>query len=513
MVLVVDNGSQEDPITEPPVDLARFPECHEPGGGPNSRDGCYPQAEATGVALADAVAAELPRMQDLRSGAVAFERKQFFVPLENNAFKAAAAAGLFGKRPTYTAGVESGRTGPDLRTSVSVMRIGPDLQLIANPGESFPALMMGSRWGIDDAGCPDRANPPVPTWRGNAAYRFQVGLADDLIGYLLPAWAFSDRPPTYTTDCQNDATNRDPKKHKHKLETESVGPAAANAVAEQLSTLLAKTPDPVAQIRLGRFVHADGVLDRNPAGAVGVWVADADATSIGTGGGTLVALPGVTGFGSRALDSSGRMMDFDGAAQPGGPDIATRGMLVFGCDGSVARRIYVDVYPRLATGPLGPATRGNVQTGCGAGPAEAGREGNGPGGSAADGAVAAAGCTDARAPRSRFRRHGVTVSKRGRLSARGTSRDRGCAGLSAVLVSVSKPRGERCRFVQANGRLTKGRSCRRPALLRARGTRSWRLSLAHRLPRGRYRVQVRAIDRRGNKETPGRANVAPMRVR
>src|SRR5207249_11831073 len=47
---------------------------------------------------------------------------------------------------------------------VAVMDVGPDLQFIANPGEAFPALMLGGPWGIEDASCPNRENPPVPTW-------------------------------------------------------------------------------------------------------------------------------------------------------------------------------------------------------------------------------------------------------------------------------------------------------------------------------------------------------------
>jgi hypothetical protein len=49
--------------------------------------------------------------------------------------------------------------------------------------------------------------------------------------------------------------------------------------------------------------------------------------------------------------------------------------------------------------------------------------------------------------------------------------------------------------------------------LRARGTRSWKLQLKARLPRGRYRMQVRAIDRRGNLEALKKRNVIRVRVR
>jgi hypothetical protein len=106
----------------------------------------------------------------------------------------------------------------------------------------------------------------------------------------------------------------------------------------------------------------------------------------------------------------------------------------------------------------------------------------------------------------------VRLSRR-QVLARGRSGDRGCAGLSAVLVSISKPRGERCRFVQANGRLSTRRSCRRPVLLRTRGVRAWRLSFRARLPRGRYRVLARAVDRLGNKERPAGRALARARVR
>ena len=177
MFLVGDNGSEEDPITVP---------------GLAHSDDPYPQATATGNALADAMAAAVPSVRALRFGKLDFKRTFFTVPLENNVFKAAAAAGLFGDRQTYAAGQPAGRTGTDLLTEVSVLSAGPDLQLIENPGEAFPALMVGTPFGIEDAPCPSRANPPVPTWHATASYRFQVGLADDMIGYMSPPWAFTD---------------------------------------------------------------------------------------------------------------------------------------------------------------------------------------------------------------------------------------------------------------------------------------------------------------------------------
>ena len=114
---------------------------------------------------------------------------------------------------------------------------------------------------------------------------------------------------------------------------------------------------------------------------------------------------------------------------------------------------------------------------------------------------------------------------RTRVSARGRSYDRGCrlrgrvraSGLRRVHVSVARVRGRSCRFVDRRGRLLRrARSCRRPLLLPARGTKAWRFALrsgARACRAGRYRVQVRAIDLVGNKERPRQVARGFFRVR
>jgi hypothetical protein len=360
MFLVGDNGSEEDPTTVPPV------------GCPEAPQACYSQAKATGEALARAVASDVPTARELGAGSVSSRRDVFFAPLENNLFKAAAAAGLFGKRQLYTNGVATGRTGRDLKTSVATVNVGPDLQFLANPGEAFPALVLGSPWGIDDAGCPERPNPPVPTWHAYAANRFQIGLADDMIGYEEPAWSFSSLPGAFTyygspdhggpATCTDDLDDKDSKGHQHKLETEGAGPTASNLVASNLTKLVERDPDPVAQVRQGRYVFRDGTLSRRPEraapeggtqDAVGVWLADPGSDRLSSGSGRIVALPGIRSFGNRKVDASGRFMDYDGRFQEG-PDITTRGMLT-GRRTDPDRRYYLKVYPPLAAAPLGPA--------------------------------------------------------------------------------------------------------------------------------------------------------------
>ncbi|MEA2479397.1 MAG: hypothetical protein QOJ07_1319 [Thermoleophilaceae bacterium] len=339
--LVGDNGSEEDPETVPAVSRDQHPECS---------DGCYAQAQATGERFAGVVSREARRAEPLRGGALTYDSKELFVPLENNLFKAAAAAGLFGQRQTYSGGQPAGRTGDQLRTSVSVLGVGPDLQLLMNPGEAFPALMVGSPWGIEDAGCPDRPNPAVPTWHARARYRFQVGLANDKIGYEIPAWAYSSQRGALSDEsCVNDDSDKDPKGHQHKLETEGVGPTASNTVADELTKLLAARPDPVARYVRGRFLKRDGSLSRSPRGAVGILIVDGDRRQI-------VAKRGIRRFGGVQVAATGVPMDYDGQPHRGA-DLTTRGMLVRDRRGRVTARWYVDVYPALDAAAPGPASR------------------------------------------------------------------------------------------------------------------------------------------------------------
>jgi hypothetical protein len=206
--------------------------------------------------------------------------------------------------------------------------------------------MLGSPFGVEDESC-NRPNPAVPTWHANGLFRFQVGLADDLIGYLIPAWGFaSDTPGLFN----NDTCYQDMNGHGHKLESESAGPTSANDVANSLAALLDRRPDPSAHIVTGRYVLPGGTYSRWPTGAAAVLVS----------GGPLIGGPGAASFGSRSVDLHGVFMDYDGQPQAH-PDITTRGIMVLGSDGCVRARYYVNVFPtldglpQLGTEVTGPA--------------------------------------------------------------------------------------------------------------------------------------------------------------
>ena len=355
MFLVGDNGSEEDPQTNPAA---------VPNGSENHTNQTvqYEQAQATGRRLATLAAGAAGAAVRLAPGQIQFTRQAFCIPLENNGFVLLSAAGEFGRRQAWActrsgqpvAAIPNGSVAPtagtEFRTYVSYARIGPDLELIDNPGEAFPALMLGSPFGQDEESC-SRPNPSVPTWHGDAAFRFQVGLADDMIGYLIPAWAFASGTPGLFN---NDPCYQDQHGHGHKLESESAGPTSANDVANRLTALLDQHPDPSAHIVLGRYVLPDGSYSRWPTGATGVLITAPGATALDPAGGLLIGGPSSTAFGGRRVAARGVFMDYDGQPQAG-PDITTRGIMVLGSDGCVIARYYLNVFPNLdARHDLGP---------------------------------------------------------------------------------------------------------------------------------------------------------------
>jgi hypothetical protein len=135
----------------------------------------------------------------------------------------------------------------------------------------------------------------------------------------------------------------------------------------------------------------------------------------------------------------------------------------------------------------------------------------------------AAHCADNSPPVTTYRRGGAIHARRRTFVLRGRARDRGCGGhVQRVQVALAKrtvgPRLSRrttksCRFVRANGQLTKSRSCSRRVWLRARGTSAWKLTIHRRLPRGYYKVWARGIDRAFHTEHVTRRNTRTFRIK
>ena len=102
-----------------------------------------------------------------------------------------------------------------------------------------------------------------------------------------------------------------------------------------------------------------------------------------------------------------------------------------------------------------------------------------------------------------------------RLRLRGTARGTACprpTGVRSVQVAVQRVTGKRCRNLRsARGRFARrAGKCSRRRFLAARGRSRWSFSVRRRLPTGRYRVHVRAIDAIGQR---GKARRITIRVR
>jgi hypothetical protein len=117
-------------------------------------------------------------------------------------------------------------------------------------------------------------------------------------------------------------------------------------------------------------------------------------------------------------------------------------------------------------------------------------------------------CKDKLPPITTLKRGGVEVGRRSfKLHGRSHDRKKCRSGVGKVQVSLARVRGRtgvNCRFVRSDERyqLTGRKNCRQPTLFRATGTSKWSFSFDLRLRPGLYRVQARATDKKGNKETP-----------
>lgn len=358
MFLVGDNGSIEDPH---PVPLVQ--DCPQI----NSDEGCFELPQHTGTLLAaDVVRALGHETEQVAPHPITALTEQFNVPLQNQLFIAAFASGLFAHRTSATVSPCLDATGIPrtcFLTEVGLLDFGPQLQMLVNPGEAYPALIEGHPFGAEQMSCPERAEPPVPAWHARAEHKLEMGLGNDMIGYEIPspAW-FADPAVVVDPTCplgaqfQSDPTaDYDRNDQYHKLESESAGQDAGNLIAQHLAALADAAGGAAARtIESGRFLMQSGAFTRKGAdGPVGMWLLPPGATSFTPGTGVLVAVSGISAFGSVPVTYHGVFIDFDGKPQAA-PDIDTRGMLVIGPHGRVTR-YFLDPYAVLSGNAPGAA--------------------------------------------------------------------------------------------------------------------------------------------------------------
>ena len=189
--------------------------------------------------------------------------KKLFIPIENLLFKQLLARGVI-QRESYSQGRPAGSRGEEVLTEVNVLTFSGRQEAVAQfvtvPGELFPELAQGGyltdsgevcwrytqrKRRLDGRG-KERiaaAHPRVPTepvirQHMVAPYQFIIGLANDEIGYIVPANDFV--PPVYQprlrygTDRCGD--------NDHYEESMSIGPQAAPRISEAIRELLEQVP-------------------------------------------------------------------------------------------------------------------------------------------------------------------------------------------------------------------------------------------------------------------------------
>ncbi len=325
-------GSVETPTVYEPesTQVTRLPGAiHGVGGNPDGCSSVFPQPSsgtpvsdprqflgAYGTSIADAAAAALEHEAHTTvPRTIEAQQQPLCVPLENNYFVAAFAAGLFAERTGYAdpsctvelpspaaaaakpaaAGGETPQPSVYLKSAIGVLTVGK-VQLAYSPGEVFPFTEI--RGPIDKQQMPFPTNcyepasenyecgSPLPMTPWTSAemtepYRFPVGLGEDMLGYMFPPGNFvgsqgevlSEPWASYELTSKNGGHDRFG--HGHADDAESAGPYLGLEVTDGLQELLAADGHGL-RVQPGLYVDSQGHTSDSPfasegfTGAVGV---------------------------------------------------------------------------------------------------------------------------------------------------------------------------------------------------------------------------------------------------
>ena len=187
----------------------------DPETGEIAQDGSWKKAERIGMMLGQLVERALKSGEAPTVNSILIRKSSLFVPLQNDHFRMAEAAGVFsGRKPLYSAGkldratVEkevpgAGKirfpTGHDIQTEVDYVQLRSGDRVVAEiatiPGEIYPELTNGGITRYPGADYPDAAFEPNLRAHLKSRYQFILGLGNDELGYLIPRAEWDDQPP------------------------------------------------------------------------------------------------------------------------------------------------------------------------------------------------------------------------------------------------------------------------------------------------------------------------------
>ena len=222
----------------------------DPETGEMARDRSWRKAELLGTRLGQLAERALDSGEAATVTSILVRRSVLFVPLENDHFRMAEAAGVFaGRKALYSNGSLDGSkvekelagggriqlaTGHDLETEVDYVQLRSGdrvkAELATIPGEIYPELTNGGITRYPGADYPDAAFEPVLRAHLKSRYQFILGLGNDELGYLIPRAEWDDEPP-WLLD----------KPERWYGEINSVGPDAAGFVLRGLIAIIGQS--------------------------------------------------------------------------------------------------------------------------------------------------------------------------------------------------------------------------------------------------------------------------------
>jgi len=202
----------------------------------------WDKSEALGINLAVKAREALAKGEKISAPVISAWVKPIKLPVENAMFQMVMGLKIF-DRPTYdyNPNLPIDKTNqPKIKTEIAVIRVGP-VTFFSMPGEAAPETLVGGYDGSKSYGIkivdPNNKNPPKLTKapkgpylkaRVPGKYKFFLGLGNDEIGYIVPAYNFVLGSPPYMDEAPGD----------HYTETNSLGPQTEPLLLKYYGELL-----------------------------------------------------------------------------------------------------------------------------------------------------------------------------------------------------------------------------------------------------------------------------------
>jgi hypothetical protein len=222
----------------------------DPETGALAPEPSWRKAELLGTLLGKLVERSLKRPQTLYVDHLSIAHAAVFVPIANERFRLAIAAGVFdNRRPLYTNGKLDPSTatrnlpgvgdvafplGHDIQTEVDYVQLLSGGRAVAEiatiPAEIYPELVDAGIARLPGADYPDAPFEPTLRERFHTNYQFVFGVANDELGYVIPKAEWDAVPPWL----QN-------KPSSWYGEINSLGPDGAAAILNAVTRLMTPT--------------------------------------------------------------------------------------------------------------------------------------------------------------------------------------------------------------------------------------------------------------------------------